>query len=109
MLRSAVNRPKTSIFQVDAFPTLSQKAAAYLDSLARNHPFIDGNKRIAYVAAGHFLQLNSRSLKADTDSAEAFVLTVITAEIEIVEIAEWLDEHCAPCQHGPKDEKPELF
>jgi len=77
---------------------LGQKAAAYLDSLARNHPFIDGNKRIAYVAAGHFLQLNSATLKAGADEAEAFVLTVITTEIEIAEIAKWLDNHCAPCQ-----------
>ena len=100
MLQSAVNRPQTSVFQVDAFPTLSQKAAAYLDSFARNHPFVDGNKRIAYIAAGHFLQLNSRNLMAGADEAEAFVLAVVMTGMEVVEIADWLDKHCTPCQQA---------
>ncbi len=109
MLQSAVNRPQTTVFQADAFPTLSEKAAAYLDSFARNHPFIDGNKRIAYISAGRFLQLNSRHLLADANEAEDFILAVVTTEIEISEIASWLDEHCTSCQQWLEGERPESY
>lgn len=50
ILQSAVFRPQTSAFGEDAYPTIHEKAAALLHSLARNHPFIDGNKRTAWAA-----------------------------------------------------------
>ena len=109
MLKSAVVRPQMSVGQSDAFATLSQKAAAYIDSFARNHPFIDGNKRIAYVSAGFFLQLNSRYLSADADEAESFVLTIVTTSIDIVEITSWLDEHCTSSQQWLGHETPAFF
>jgi death on curing protein len=107
-LRSAIRRPQTTIEQEDAFPTLELKAATYVDSFARNHPFLDGNKRTAYISAGRFLQLNSRYLQAPVDEAEKFVLEVITGHMAIKDIAAWLDDHCDNSQQGDSAESLRL-
>jgi death on curing protein len=54
LLESAVLRPQATTFGDDAYPTLHEKAAALLHSLARNHPFVDGNKRTARAATTVF-------------------------------------------------------
>lgn len=109
LLESAVVRPQMSFSGSDIFATLTKKAAAYLDSFARNHPFIDGNKRIAYISAGRFLQLNTKYLLADADEAESFVLAIVTTEIEIVDIASWLDEHCVFSEEWLADENSAFY
>jgi len=53
-LEAAVLRPQSSAFGEDAYPTIHEKAAALLHSLARNHPFVDGNKRTALAATTTF-------------------------------------------------------
>jgi death-on-curing protein len=58
LLESAVMRPQASAFGEDAYPTLAEKGAALLHSLALNHPFVDGNKRTATLAMLTFLELN---------------------------------------------------
>ena len=58
LLEAAVERPRQSAFGDDAYPTHASKAAALLESLARNHPFVDGNKQIAVLASFVFLELN---------------------------------------------------
>jgi death-on-curing protein len=50
LLESAVLRPQTAIGELDAYPSVHEKAAALMHSLIRNHPFVDGNKRTAVVA-----------------------------------------------------------
>nr|WP_319455134.1 MULTISPECIES: Fic family protein [unclassified Mycobacterium] len=54
LLDSATTRPQATVFGEDAYPTVHEKAAAVLHSLARNHPFIDGNKRTAWAATTVF-------------------------------------------------------
>jgi death-on-curing protein len=91
LLDSAVARPGATVFGVDAYPDLFTKAAALLQSLARNHAFVDGNKRTAWAATWTFLGVNDVELAArfDVDAAEEFVLDVATgAEATIGAIAE---------------------
>lgn len=58
LLESAAGRPMQTVFGADAYPTVSEKAAALLHSIAHNHPFADGNKRTATVAALFMLEVN---------------------------------------------------
>lgn len=90
-LASAATRPQTTIFGHDAYPGRYEKAAALLHSLARNHPLVDGNKRLAWVSARLFLDLNGvRSDHIDPDAAEALVLAVVAGTMDVPEIAKEL-------------------
>ena len=92
LLQSAVARPQASAFGEDAYPTLWDKAAALLHSLARNHAFVDGNKRAAWASAWAFLWLNGINLPDvyDVDFAEQLVLTAALGEIDWPKIADGL-------------------
>jgi len=78
LLDSALARPRTVVFGEDAYPDVWGKAAALMESLARNHPMVDGNKRLSWYAAWVFLHLNGHALRRDfdVDAAEAFVYAV---------------------------------
>lgn len=74
LLDAAVARPQATVFGVDAYPDNFTKAAALLQSLARNHAFVDGNKRTAWAAAWTFLHINGIQLgDFDVDDAEVFM------------------------------------
>ena len=92
LLDAAVARPQASVFGVDAYPEVWDKAAASLQSLARNHALIDGNKRTAWASAWTFLHINGNELSPefDVDQAEQFMNTVATQELELIEIASTL-------------------
>ncbi|MGV0794338.1 type II toxin-antitoxin system death-on-curing family toxin [Mycolicibacterium sp. XJ1819] len=93
LLDAAVARPQATAFGVDAYPDLSTMAAAMLQSLARNHALIDGNKRTAWAAAWTFLYLNGIELDPDfdVDEAENFMNAVATqGDLELAELAEKL-------------------
>ena len=95
LLDSAVARPAATAFGLDAYPDLVTKAAALLQSLARNHAFVDGNKRTAWASAWTFLTLNGIPLAAtyDVDAAERLVLDVATgAEQSLDTIAACLQQ-----------------
>lgn len=78
LLDAAVNRPRASVFGQDAYPDLYTKAAALLHSLARNHPLVDGNKRLAWLATYVFCAKNG--IELDPDDDEAYELVVAVAE-----------------------------
>nr|WP_245546964.1 type II toxin-antitoxin system death-on-curing family toxin [Nocardia brevicatena] len=92
LLESALARPQASVFGQDVYPELWQKAAALMESIARNHALIDGNKRLAWYATWVFLHINGHPLDAnlDVDEAERFVLDVCQGALELTEIAEQL-------------------
>jgi death on curing protein len=74
LLDAAVARPRATVFGVDAYPDLYTKAAALLQSIARNHALVDGNKRTAWAAAWTFLYINGIELaEFDVDDAEKFM------------------------------------
>jgi death on curing protein len=87
LLDSAAGRPRSSALGEEAYPTLSQKAAALLHSLARNHALVDGNKRLAWLAAVVFLDLNGRATDLDDDAAFRLVMDVAAGDAEVEEIA----------------------
>ena len=76
MLLSAVARPQASFDQADLYPDVFTKAAALLESLIGNHPFVDGNKRTGISAAGLFLRQNGYRLSASNQELETFTLRV---------------------------------
>lgn len=93
LLESAVHRPSASMFGQEAYPDLFDKAAALLQSLTVNHPFVDGNKRTAWVSCVVFLALNEVQLRADIDAAEGLVIAVAMGSMdEIKAISEALRE-----------------
>jgi len=98
LLLSAVGRPHASFDDQDLYPDIFTKAAALMDSLVRNHPFIDGNKRTGVSAAGLFLIRNSYRLKATNRELETFTLEVSRSEKSIAEIAGWFCDHCDPME-----------
>ncbi|GAA5064537.1 type II toxin-antitoxin system death-on-curing family toxin [Streptomyces similanensis] len=93
LLESAVHRPSAAMFGQEAYPDLLDKAAALLQSLAINHPFVDGNKRTAWTSCVVFLALNGVQLRPDIDAAERLVIAVATGSLdEVKAIGEALRE-----------------
>lgn len=90
LLDSAVNRPRSSAFGQDAYPTLDLKAAALLHSVANNHALVDGNKRLAWLAAGVFLDLHGHQPKLTDDEAFDLVWQVAGGAVVVEEIAQRL-------------------
>ena len=87
LLHSALDAPKASFENKEMYPSLSEKAAAYLYHLAKNHPFNDGNKRTAYVATLAFLKANNASIKFKINDLESVVVAVANGVIEKKELA----------------------
>ncbi|HEX3705819.1 MAG TPA: type II toxin-antitoxin system death-on-curing family toxin [Mycobacteriales bacterium] len=92
LLASAAARPMTTVFGEDAYPTFADKAAALMHSLARNHPLIDGNKRLAWSATRAFCLLNGRDLDYTVDDAEQTVLAVAAGHLDVPDLAAWISE-----------------
>lgn len=92
LLDAAVARPQATAFGIDAYPDDFAKAAALLQSLARNHAFVDGNKRTAWAAAWTFLYINGVELgDFDVDDAEEFMNSVAAkGDLTVEYIAEKL-------------------
>jgi death-on-curing protein len=97
LLDAAVARPRATVFGVDAYPDHLSKAAALMQSLARNHALVDGNKRTAWAAAWTFLHVNGIQLgEFDVDNAEQFVNAVATdAAMSVDAIANKLASYAA--------------
>jgi death-on-curing protein len=87
LLSSALARPATTVWGDEAYPRLETKAAALLESLARNHPLIDGNKRLAWTLTVLFCWINGFAHDFGTDDAFDLVLGVAQGSIEIDDAA----------------------
>ena len=80
LLGSAVARPQTSVFGEDAYPDVYSKAAALLQSIVNNHPLVDGNKRLGWLATAVFLELNEvQASNATNDDVYDFVIWVASS------------------------------
>ncbi|MFT4164438.1 MAG: Fic family protein [Microlunatus sp.] len=93
LLASAAARPQVSVFGADAYPTVPEKAAALMHSIARNHALADGNKRLAWSATRVFLILNGHDLTYEVDDAERMVVATAAGEFEVPAIAADLADH----------------
>jgi len=96
MLLSAVERPRATFDQQELYPDIVGKAAALMESLIRNHPFIDGNKRTGVTAAGLFLLQNGRRLLASNADLVEVALGIARSQWTFAEIEDWLREHVQP-------------
>lgn len=92
LLESALARPR-NIFAYDGDTDLARLAAAYAIGIARNHPFADGNKRVAFLSIGLFLRLNSVRLIADKAEAVPLVFAVAEGTLDEAALADWIDSH----------------
>ena len=93
LLESAVARPRTVVFGVEAYETIWTKAAALLQSIVNNHALIDGNKRLGWLATAVFLELNDIPIsQASNDDVYEFVLSVASGSPQFDEIAERLQD-----------------
>ena len=81
LLLSAMDAPKASFGGIAMYPSVSEKVAAYLYHLARNHPFNDGNKRTAYVAALAFLKVNDARINFKLEHLEQIVVDVANGKV----------------------------
>ena len=93
---SALNRPLNLAAYGD--PDVAALAAAYGFGLARNHAFVDGNKRTAFVAVELFLALNGWRLTADDAACVLTMLALAAGDLREDEFAQWLREHIQPRQ-----------
>jgi len=84
LLESALARPRASVFGEDAYPSLDEKAAALLHSLARNHALVDGDKRLALMGLIVFYGVNGRRLVLSNDEAYDLVIAVAAGELDDV-------------------------
>jgi len=94
MLESALSRPLQK--QTCGEPDLSDLAAAYLFGIAKNHPFVDGNKRTAFAAADLFLYFNGFSVEAEQEEIIQLVTMVASGEIDEVGAAAFFRDHIEP-------------
>jgi death on curing protein len=87
-LESALHRPQTGYYE-----SIIHEAAALLESLVQNHPFIDGNKRVAFAVMDVFLRINGCRMTADNDSIHAFMMNLFEQRsFDLEHIVPWLQE-----------------
>src|SRR5262245_34919929 len=92
-LESAVAQPCMTFGGEDLYPTLAEKAGALGFSLIKNHPFVDGNKRIGHGATELFLFLNGHEIVADVNEQEETILALASGEMKREEFVAWLQNH----------------
>ena len=97
LVDSALHRPAVTLWGRDAYTTIDEKAAALLDSLVRNHPLVDGNKRLGWLATLVFLDINGHWIEAPDDNAYQLVIAVAAGELSLEEVALPLSQwRCEP-------------
>jgi len=93
LVESAVGRPKSTFGGEYLYNSIFDKAAALLQSLLKNHPFVDGNKRTALTSAGLFLKKNNYKLINNHQEEVEFAVRVDNGNLTVEQISKWLKEH----------------
>jgi death on curing protein len=96
LLESAIGRPRHLFAYTDPTPTVVELAASYAFGIARNHAFLDGNKRTAYVVCRLFLVQNGVDMMASSDERYSVFLGLAAGTVSEAELAEWLRQHTRP-------------
>lgn len=91
-LKSALNRPFATFDKKDLYPTPTDKAAALIESIVINHPFMDGNKRMGYVLMRLLLLKLKYDMRANQNEKYEFVMKIASGEFKIEQITSWLKE-----------------
>lgn len=92
-LESAINRPFATFGGEDLYKDIFEKAGAMIQSIVKNHPFLDANKRTAWVSSYTFLRANKLEIKTSREKVVSFMLSVANQNLSVDEIATWLKKH----------------
>ncbi|HTB32574.1 MAG TPA: type II toxin-antitoxin system death-on-curing family toxin [Bacteroidia bacterium] len=92
-LESAINRPYATFNSVELYPKPIDKAAAIIESIIVNHPFVDGNKRVGYVLMRLLLLEKGYDIRATEDEKYSFVIGIALGELKTDDIRKWLEAH----------------
>jgi death on curing protein len=93
LLDSALAQPKMTVGGKFVHSTLFDKAAAYGFHVCRNHPFVDGNKRVAFVLMDIFLQKNGWEITASEEDAYSMMMLLASGKLSRPQLSGWLREH----------------
>ena len=96
LLGAAIGRAQSGWEEAEFYPSLFAKAAALLESLIRNHPFVDGNKRTGLMAASALLELNGWEPVFTLEEAEYLTLGVEARKLRLPAVIAWLEAHSRP-------------
>lgn len=92
-LQSGIERPFATFAGQELHPHSFQKAAAILESIIKNHPFVDGNKRTEFLACGGVLLEDNWEIIVTEDESYAYVIEVTSSHVEFDEIVSWIQDH----------------
>jgi len=92
-LLSAVAQPKMTFGGDELYASVIDKAAVLAVSLSQNHPFVDGNKRVAHAAMEVFLVLNGQEVEASVDEQERLMMELAAGNLGREDVVEWLSAH----------------
>lgn len=93
MLDSALNAPFQTFEGVDLYPGVIEKAARLGSGLVKNHPFVDGNKRIGTHIMLMFLNLNNISLEYEDDELVTTILSIASGDMDDEKMRKWIEDH----------------
>lgn len=93
LLDSALNRPKQTVFEKDAYPSIFEKATALTESLAKNHAFHNANKRTALASLIIFLKLNNYEWTMGVIEEQDFIVNLATNKYTFDEIVQFIKQH----------------
>ena len=96
LLSSALSRPKTTVFGKFAYPSIETMAAALHQSLVKNHPLVDGNKRTSWMLLNTFLELNGHELVMTDDEGMDFTIGVAESRYDLEAAAAFIKAHLIP-------------
>ncbi|MFB2772973.1 type II toxin-antitoxin system death-on-curing family toxin [Pelatocladus sp. BLCC-F211] len=99
LLLASLDRPKNLFAYGEPTPTIFDLAAAYAFAFAKNHAFVDGNKRVAFVSMATFLVLNGYSLEVPEDEVVLMIKRLSSDKETQESIADWLKENCIKISH----------
>jgi len=93
LLESSLKQPFQTFEEKELYPSAEEKAAKLIEAIIKNHPFIDGNKRVAYVLFRLFLEENGLKIIADEDEKFNFVTGIASGRYDFSEIIKWVKTH----------------
>ncbi len=93
LLRSALERPYATFDGKELYPTVVSKASSLFESILKNHPFIDGNKRTGYTLMRLLLLEHKFDINATQDAKYEFVMSVASGTLDVAQIEAWIEAH----------------
>lgn len=93
LLQSALARPKNLLAYSESLPDMASLAAAYAYGIVKNHPFVDGNKRTAYVVMRTFLKLNGYDIQVSNEEKYQIWMALAAGTLSEEELAFWIQGH----------------